>query len=217
MAPFTACIILVIYGCTHNTYTATNHSYKHQAKAFAKELSKQPEAIDSTPAPPYWVGTTNFGMRKPNFVIIHHTAQNACDSTLRTFTLTRTQVSAHYVICKDGTIHHMLSDYLRAWHAGVGKWGNVTDVNSISIGIELDNNGFEPFSAVQINSLLHLLKQLKKNYGIPRLFTPQYDKHYETIKSNHIFHSKNSRHVKNRCSFIYFPTPQYQHVLPIQN
>ena len=167
MAPFTACIILVIYGCTHNTYTATNHSYKHQAKAFAKELSKQPEAIDSTPAPPYWVGTTNFGMRKPNFVIIHHTAQNACDSTLRTFTLTRTQVSAHYVICKDGTIHHMLSDYLRAWHAGVGKWGNVTDVNSISIGIELDNNGFEPFSAVQINSLLHLLKQLKRNYGIP--------------------------------------------------
>ena len=94
---FTASIILVIYGCTHNAYTATNRSYKQQAKAFAKELSKQPEAIDSTPAPPYWVGTTNFGMRKPNFVVIHHTAQHACDSTLRTFTLTRTQVSAHVV------------------------------------------------------------------------------------------------------------------------
>ena len=161
------CIILGIYSCTHNAYTATNSSYKKQAKAFAKELSKQPEAIDSTPAPPYWVGTTNFGMRKPNFVIIHHTAQNACDSTLRTFTLTRTQVSAHYVICKDGTIHHMLNDYLRAWHAGAGKWGNVTDVNSISIGIELDNNGFEVFSPAQINSLLILLKQLKKNYNIP--------------------------------------------------
>lgn len=161
------CIILGIYACTHNAYTATNRSYKTQAKAFAKELSKQPETIDSTPAPAYWVGTTNFGMRKPNFVVIHHTAQNACDSTLRTFTLTRTQVSAHYVICKDGTIHHMLNDYLRAWHAGAGKWGNVTDVNSISIGIELDNNGFEAFSVPQINNLLILLKQLKKNYNIP--------------------------------------------------
>ncbi len=61
----------------------------------------------------------------------------------------------------------MLNDYLRAWHAGAGKWGNVTDVNSISIGIELDNNGFETFSAEQINSLLVLLKQLKRNYSIP--------------------------------------------------
>ncbi len=115
----------------------------------------------------YWVGTTNFGMRKPNFVIIHHTAQNGCDSTLRTFTLPRTQVSAHYVICKDGTVHHMLNDYLRAWHAGTGRWGNVTDVNSSSIGIELDNNGFEAFTEAQINSLLQVLKTLKKNYSIP--------------------------------------------------
>jgi N-acetylmuramoyl-L-alanine amidase len=114
-----------------------------------------------------WVGTTNFGMRKPNFVIIHHTAQNACDSTLRTFTLTRTQVSAHYVICKDGTIHHILNDYLRAWHAGNSKWGNLTDVNSSSIGIELDNNGFESFTEPQINSLLILLKRLKKDNNIP--------------------------------------------------
>jgi N-acetylmuramoyl-L-alanine amidase len=114
-----------------------------------------------------WVGTTNFGMRKPSFVIIHHTAQNACDSTLRTFTLPRTQVSAHYVICKDGTIHHMLNDYLRAWHAGIGKWGNLTDVNSSSIGIELDNNGFEPFTEAQIKSLLLVLKKLKKDNNIP--------------------------------------------------
>jgi N-acetylmuramoyl-L-alanine amidase len=61
----------------------------------------------------------------------------------------------------------MLSDYLRAWHAGAGKWGNVTDINSISIGIELDNNGFEPFTEAQINNLLVVLKALKKNYNIP--------------------------------------------------
>jgi N-acetylmuramoyl-L-alanine amidase len=71
------------------------------------------------------------------------------------------------VICKDGTIHHMLNDYLRAWQAGVSKWGNATDINSLSIGIEIDNNGFEPFTEPQITSLLGLLERLKKAYGIP--------------------------------------------------
>lgn len=153
--------------CSNSKYADSNRSYKKQAKAFARELKTQPVGIDSVLMASSWVGTTNFGMRKPNFVIIHHTAQNACDSTLRTFTLPRTQVSAHYVICKDGTVHHMLNDYLRAWHAGAGRWGSLTDINSSSIGIELDNNGFEPFSEAQVNSLLQVLKSLKKNYGIP--------------------------------------------------
>ena len=46
--------------------------------------------------------------------------------------------------------------------------GSVTDMNSCSIGIEIDNNGNEPFTAPQIKSLLLLLTQLKKNYGIPQ-------------------------------------------------
>ena len=160
-------IVIVTNSCSNSKYADTNKAYRKQAKALSKELRKQPKAIDSAMMAEQWVGTTNFGMRKPNFVIIHHTAQNACDSTLRTFTLTRTQVSAHYVICKDGTIHHMLNDYLRAWHAGNSKWGNLTDVNSSSIGIELDNNGFEAFTELQINSLLLVLKRLKKDNNIP--------------------------------------------------
>ncbi len=160
-------LIAITSGCSNNKYATTNRSYKKQAKAFSKELRKQPLAIDSAMMADQWIGTTNFGMRKPNFVIIHHTAQNSCEQTYTTFTLTRTQVSAHYVICKDGTVQHMLNDYLRAWHAGNGKWGNLTDVNSSSIGIELDNNGFEPFTEAQINSLLIVLKALKKNYNIP--------------------------------------------------
>ena len=160
-------IVVMGNSCSNNKYAATNKLYKKQAKALAKELRQQPKAIDSAMMAQQWVGTTNFGMRKPNFVIIHHTAQNACDSTLRTFTLPRTQVSAHYVICKDGTIHHMLNDYLRAWHAGNSKWGNLTDVNSSSIGIELDNNGFEAFTEPQIKSLLQVLKKLKKDNTIP--------------------------------------------------
>jgi N-acetylmuramoyl-L-alanine amidase len=61
----------------------------------------------------------------------------------------------------------MLNDYLRAWQAGVSKWGNATDINSLSIGIEIDNNGFEPFTEPQITSLLGLLDRLKRAYSIP--------------------------------------------------
>jgi len=115
-----------------------------------------------------WVGTTNFSIRKPNIVVIHHTAQESLEQTIRTFTLTRTQVSSHYVIGRDGTIVQMLNDYLRSWHAGRGRWGNDTDLNSSSIGIELDNNGTEPFTQPQIESLLILCKRLKEKYSIPK-------------------------------------------------
>lgn len=156
-------LLVFAFSCTANKYAATNKDYKRQVKAYARIIKTYP--LDG--AGKKWVGTTNFGLRKPDFVIIHHTAQNSCDETLRTFTTRRTQVSAHYVICKDGTVHHMLNDYLRAWHAGVGSWGNNHDINSCSIGIELDNNGFEFFPEAQINSLLTLLDTLKVRYNIP--------------------------------------------------
>jgi len=160
-------LMALFYNCNRGPYAATNKQYKKQAKSYAKVISQAPPPDSLSAIASNWVGTTNFNLRKPNFVVIHHTAQNSCDQTLKTFTLPRTQVSAHYVICKDGTVHHMLNDYLRAWHGGVAKWGNVTDVNSSSIGIEIDNNGFDFFSPAQITSLLQLLQNLKKAYGIP--------------------------------------------------
>ncbi|MEO6329992.1 MAG: N-acetylmuramoyl-L-alanine amidase [Ginsengibacter sp.] len=164
---FSALIIVgLIFSCSPGKYSVANKIYKKQVKEFAKQFREYP-IKDSFLTAPGWVGTTNFGMRKPNFVIIHHTAQNSCKQTLQTFTLKHTEVSAHYVICKDGTVHHMLNDYLRAWHAGAGTWGNLTDVNSSSIGIELDNNGFDSFPVTQINALLTVLTALKNQYNIP--------------------------------------------------
>jgi N-acetylmuramoyl-L-alanine amidase len=61
--------------------------------------------------------TVNFNL-KPNFIIIHHTAQDSIQQTIRTFTLARTQVSAHYIIADNGNVVQMLNDYLGAWHAG---------------------------------------------------------------------------------------------------
>jgi N-acetylmuramoyl-L-alanine amidase len=167
---FTLVIIfaLISGSCSRRPYASTNKEYKKQVKEFAKLLREYP--VSDSAGLNYaaqWVGTTNFSLRRPNFVIIHHTAQNSCDQTLRTFTLPRTQVSSHYVVCRDGTVHHMLNDLLRAHHAGVSKWGNATDINSNSIGIEIDNNGFEPFTDPQINSLMDLLGRLKRAYNIP--------------------------------------------------
>lgn len=158
----------IMAGCAQKAYQSTNRDYKKQVKAFAKLLREYP--VTDSAGLPYaagWVGTTNFGMRRPNMVVIHYTAQNSCEQTLKTFTLPRTQVSAHYVICRDGTVHHMLNDLLRAHHAGIGKWGNNTDVNSSSIGIEIDNNGTEVFTEQQMASLTELLGRLKRAYNMP--------------------------------------------------
>jgi len=114
-----------------------------------------------------WAEAVHYDIRKPNFVIIHHTAQHSLAQTIRTFQLEHTKVSAHYVIGKDGRVVQMLNDYLRSWHAGRSKWGNVTDMNSVSLGIELDNNGREPFPEAQVNALMTLLDTLKTKYRIP--------------------------------------------------
>jgi len=161
-------VLLLIPACAVNPYATTNRVYKKQAKALARTLWEAPETeAEIYPEGDYWVGATNFNMRKPNFVIIHHTAQDSTAQTLKTFTTPATSVSAHYVIGRDGKVYHMLNDYLRAWHAGSGSWGNNTDINSSSIGIELDNNGNEPFADAQINSLLLVLEMLKKKHNIP--------------------------------------------------
>ena len=72
-----------------NPYALTNKSYKTQVKAYAAALRATPvptPGADSLMMSKYWVGTTNFNLRKPNYVIIHHTAQDSTAQTLKTFT-----------------------------------------------------------------------------------------------------------------------------------
>jgi len=189
LASVASCMALM--GCRGNQYAKTNKQYTAQVKEIASTLTttlpepKVPEDSANT-APERvvedkvttlqnrgmrkdldWVGAIHFDIRKPNYVIIHHTAQDSIKQTLRTFTLDHTKVSAHYLIGKDGEVYQLLNDYLRGWHAGVSKWGSITDMNSVSLGIELDNNGKEPFSDIQINALMTLLDTLKTNYDIP--------------------------------------------------
>jgi N-acetylmuramoyl-L-alanine amidase len=150
-------------------YARANQLYFGMIDSLTKVISEYP--VQDSAGLSYaadWVGTPNMGLRRPNYVIIHHTATNNIGETLHEFTTPGgREASAHYVIGEDGTVYHMLNDLLRSHHAGESKWGNTTDLNSSSIGIELNNNGYQPFTEAQINSLTILLGRLKAAYKIP--------------------------------------------------
>lgn len=165
-------LLLLMASCGGGKYAATEKIYKEKAKNFAKQYEQAPvegqlEKILATDKA--WIATTNFGIRKPNYVMIHHTAQDSLAQTVKTFHNEKVGVSSHYVVGRDGKIVQMLNDLYRGHHAGSGRWGNDTDLNSSSIGIELDNNGTtDPWSDAQIGALLSLLQYLKDTYKIPQ-------------------------------------------------
>jgi len=109
----------------------------------------------------------NYDERRPNYVVLHYTSDDTAEQALRTLTDPTRKVSAHYVVARDGTIYLLVDELARAWHAGESYWGGDADLNSASIGIEIDNDGEEPFADAQIGSLLALLGDIKERYGIP--------------------------------------------------
>jgi len=117
-----------------------------------------------------WVPSPNHDVRRPVLIVLHFTNQNSAQASLDTLRTKNSggPVSSHYLIGSDGQIYQLVSDQLRAWHAGSGHWGTITDVNSASIGIELDNDGATPFAQPQIASLLRLLGDLTGRLHIPR-------------------------------------------------
>lgn len=117
--------------------------------------------------PTVWYPSPNFDQRRPNYVIIHDTADDDVGQALHTLTDPLRQVSSHYLIGSDGTIYQLVDERARAWHAGVSKWGGDTDLNSASLGIELDNDGEEPFAPAQISALIALLQDIAQRYRIP--------------------------------------------------
>ena len=117
--------------------------------------------------PTSWVPSPNFNARSPAFVVIHYTSSLSAAHALRTLTNPVAEVSAHYLIRRDGTILQLVDERARAWHAGESRWGATVDVNSASIGIELDNDGFEPYPPALIEALLKLLADLRQRHHVP--------------------------------------------------
>jgi AmpD protein len=65
------------------------------------------------------------------------------------------QVSAHFVVRRDGEVLQFVSIADRAWHAGRSSWNGRTECNDWTIGIELEGlegAAFEPaqYAALQI-------------------------------------------------------------------
>lgn len=106
------------------------------------------------------------GGQRPDMVVLHYTAMASVALARDRLCQPEAEVSAHYLIGKDGAVLRLVPEALRAWHAGAGRWGDVTDINSRSIGIELDNNGQVPFAAPQMDALERLLGDIMQRWDI---------------------------------------------------
>lgn len=117
-----------------------------------------------------WVPSPNHNARSPVIIVLHHTEQDSVQESLDTLRSANSggKVSSHYLVGRDGDLYQLVADSERAWHAGGGRWGSITDLNSASLGIEIDNNGDSPFTQPQIDTLLRLLGDLCTRYNIPR-------------------------------------------------
>lgn len=100
-------------------------------------------------------------------VVLHYTAMASFEEARARLCDPQAEVSAHWLIGADGTLCQLVPEERRAWHAGAGAWGAVRDVNSHSIGIELDNRGDHPFPEPQMRVLEELLAEVVVRWEIP--------------------------------------------------
>lgn len=81
-------------------------------------------------------------------------------------TIAGMQVSAHFLVRRDGQIVQFVPCLKRAWHAGASCWQGRLRCNDFSIGIELEGSDKVPFAAVQYTQLSALTKALRHTYPI---------------------------------------------------
>ena len=126
------------------------------------------ELIHSETPSPNW----NQRQLPVSMVVMHYTGMQTGAAALERLCDPAAQVSAHYCIEEDGTVHRLVREDRRAWHAGRGFWRGISDVNSASVGIELVNPGHEfgyvPFPDAQMEALLPLLAEIVQRHDIPR-------------------------------------------------
>jgi len=111
-------------------------------------------------------GPRRDGLR-PELIVIHYTAMHSAAAALARLCDPAAEVSAHYLISGQGKITQLVQEDQRAWHAGAGSWAGAGDVNSRSVGIELDHRGTHPFAAAQMAALETLLPDIMGRWDIP--------------------------------------------------
>ena len=114
----------------------------------------------------------NYNLRNNSqieLIIIHYTALKNTLDAISYLCNKEKKVSSHYLISQNGTVYNLVNDKFRAWHAGQAFWQENIDINSVSIGIELDYNPRgknNKYSLKMIYSLKKLIFKLQKKYKI---------------------------------------------------
>ena len=120
---------------------------------------------------PVWHPSPNHGARRdgliPRLIVVHYTEMHSAKAALERLCDPAAEVSAHYLVGRCGTLWQLVAEDRRAWHAGAGSWRGMDDINSRSIGIEIDNDGMSPFAARAMTTLEHLLGELRERWDIP--------------------------------------------------
>ncbi len=105
-----------------------------------------------------------------DLLILHYTGMRDGATALARLTDAASKVSAHYAIDEDGTVYRLVDEAMRAWHAGAGSWGQISDINSHSIGVELIHPGHEwgyrSFATAQMAALVELAQGILQRHKI---------------------------------------------------
>ncbi len=102
-------------------------------------------------------------------ILLHHTAGSDGQKDVEWLCNPASQVSAHYLVDRDGTLYQLVEEDRAAWHAGqCALRGEATNMNTRSIGVEISNkgDGAEPYTEAQYKALELLVPFLVGKYGV---------------------------------------------------
>lgn len=115
----------------------------------------------------------NFDMRRapPDMVLLHYTGMQTGQAAIDRLRDPDARVSAHYVVEEDGRLFRLVEEERRAWHAGKSFWKGETDINAVSIGVEIVNPGHEwgyrAFPDPQVETVIALLDDIRTRWQVP--------------------------------------------------
>jgi N-acetylmuramoyl-L-alanine amidase len=130
---------------------------------------KSDSALVSAVHPSPNVGERRKGA-KARLVILHYTGMASAAKAVHWLAHPDSKVSCHYVVDEEGVITQLVPERLRAWHAGASHWAGETDINSVSIGIEIQNpghaHGYPDFPRAQMLGVAELVGDIARRRKI---------------------------------------------------
>jgi len=76
------------------------------------------------------------------------------------------EVSAHFLVRRDGELVQFVAVGRRAWHAGASRWRGRSRCNDFSIGVELEGTDDGAFEPAQYGALAALIGALRERHAL---------------------------------------------------